>query len=80
MEVLIRSHRMPVMMQQVYEDMKDKLKDFKDGDYILPVGDPVAIAMATTIAARKAETGRVNFLRWDRQTRQYIEVRVNLND
>ena len=46
--------------------LKKKLKDFKDGDYILTMGDPIAIALAGAIAS-DINNGKVNFLKWDRQ-------------
>lgn len=53
------------------------LKDFCDDDYLLPVGDPVLIAMASMIAARE-NRGRVNMLRWSKERREYDVVQVVL--
>ena len=57
--------------------LKKKLKDFKDGDYILTMGDPIAIALAGAIAS-DINNGKVNFLKWDRQERVYYPVKCNI--
>ena len=66
-----------IALQPLVASLKHALKDFCDDDYILTVGDPVAIGMATSIAAN-ANRGRVKFLRWDRQTRSYIKIKVEI--
>lgn len=57
--------------------MRSELRDFSDDDYLLPVGDPVLIAMAAMTAARE-NRGKVKFLRWSRDRKEYdtVEVRV----
>lgn len=75
LEVLIPANNIGIVMAPHVALMKSKLKDFSDDDYLLPLGDPVAIGMASIIAA-KNNRGRVNFLRWDRQTRTYIKIAV----
>ena len=76
-EVILPMNNIGIAMQPIVATMKHKLKDFDDTDFLLPVGDPVAIGIAATIAAR-ANAGRVNFLRWDRQTRSYIKIGVTI--
>lgn len=76
LEILLKQHLFPVNMQPIKDELEQKLQNFEEGDYILPVGDPTVSAIATAIAAKK--TNKLNFLRWDRQTRQYIEVKVEL--
>ena len=49
------------------------LADFSDDDYLLPVGNPVLIAMAGGIAA-DANDGRVKYLCWSPSERAYIPV------
>lgn len=56
--------------------MRDKLKQFGEGDYILPVGDPASIAAACAIAA-EMNAGRVKLLRWDRQSRKYLVIQLD---
>ena len=56
--------------------LQKKLKDFSDEDYLLLVGDPVAIALAAMIAG-SFNDGKVKFLKWDRQEKKYVAVNVN---
>lgn len=53
----------------------EALKDFSDDDYIVPVGDPTAIAAASAIAA-KNNLGRLKILKWDRDYKRYIMVQL----
>lgn len=55
-----------------------KLHKFSDADFILPIGDPAAIAIVTAIAAKKND-GRFKVLKWDNQERRYYTVAVDIN-
>jgi hypothetical protein len=57
---------------------REKLKDFNDDDYILPVGDPVIIATVAAIAA-DMNNGQYKILKWDKPTRQYASIQVNID-
>ena len=57
--------------------LKDHLKNFSDDDYILAMGDPTAIGIACSVAA-KNNNGRYKVLKWDRQESQYYVVQVVL--
>jgi hypothetical protein len=61
----------------VAEAMKDKLASFGPEDYVLAVGDPALIAVACVIAARR-NGGKLRLLKWDRMSRTYIPVEVQL--
>lgn len=61
----------------IVENMRKNLRDFSDEDYILPMGDPAVIGIATTLAAH-ANEGRVKFLKWDRQERMYYVWSVDM--
>ena len=56
--------------------LRAALKDFGDGDYLLPIGDPSVMVAAGMIAAN-ANRGRVKVLKWDNRTRRYIAVTLN---
>jgi hypothetical protein len=77
LEVLIKMNHIGIAVQPVISMLRPKLKSFSDDDYILPTGDPVAIGIVTFLAA-EANRGRVNMLRWDRQTRSYIKIPISL--
>lgn len=54
-----------------------KLEGFSDRDFILLIGDPVAIALSAMVASSKNE-GRVSFLKWDKKESQYYPVIADL--
>lgn len=57
--------------------IKDKMSEFTVDDYIVAVGDPSLIAAAACIAARKTG-GLLKMLKWDRMSRNYISVEIQL--
>jgi hypothetical protein len=58
--------------------LRKKLKDYCDEDYLLLIGDPIAIALASMVAA-SVNQGKVNFLKWDKQEQKYFPVKSDLN-
>lgn len=58
--------------------LRTKLRDFSDDDFLLLIGDPVAIGLATALAA-KANNDRVAFLKWDKQNAIYYIVRSDIS-
>ena len=57
--------------------LKHKLRDFTDMDYLLLIGDPLAIGLAVAIASN-ANRGKARLLKWDRQEKQYYPIEINL--
>lgn len=56
--------------------LRKNLADYCDDDYILCMGDPIAIALAAIVAAT-INAGKVNFLKWDREQSRYFPVKTN---
>lgn len=56
--------------------LKEKLRNFTDEDYILPVGDPVLISTVAMVAAQQ-NGGRVKFLKWDKIQKKYFVIQVD---
>ena len=56
-------------------ELQKKLRKFSDDDYLLPIGDPAAIAAAGHIAA-KNNGGRFKMLKWDRQEKCYDVIEI----
>jgi hypothetical protein len=54
------------------------LKDFCEQDYLLLMGDPVAIGLTCAIAS-DINQGRFKMLKWDRQQHCYFPVEVVLH-
>lgn len=57
--------------------LNDKLRNFCDDDYLIAVGDPSAISIASAIAAQN-NRGRFKLLKWDKDMHQYIKVDIDL--
>lgn len=58
--------------------MRQKLANFTDEDFIVPIGDPAAIAMAASIAAQ-VNDGKYKLLKWDRASESYYPVEIDIN-
>lgn len=52
--------------------IREGLADLREHDYLLLLGDPIAIGIMMVIAAQYLDT--VNVLRWDRQESRYHSV------
>lgn len=65
--------------QPVIRELRRKLADFSDNDYILPVGDPIAIGLALMVAMDN-NNGKVRVLKWDKTLSDYYVVNVNFYD
>ena len=50
--------------------------DYRAGDYLLPLGNPVIMAVASAVAARRSN-GCLNVLMWDRQTSCYVPYELS---
>lgn len=61
----------------VTEELKSKLSNFNDNDYLLLMGDPIAIGLACMVAAHWNK-GRVKMLKWDKQEKMYYPVDTEL--
>lgn len=57
--------------------LRSALADFSLDDYLLAIGDPVAIA-AAVIAASQRTGGRVHLLKYDRMSGSYASYLVDL--
>jgi len=54
-----------------------KMLNYREQDFVVAAGDPVAIMIAGAFAAA-ANRGRFTILKWDRQERRYFKVPVDL--
>lgn len=52
------------------------LANFKEGDYLLAVGDPTAIALCAGVLFRSHSS--IRMLKWDRKTKRYIELELKI--
>jgi len=58
--------------------LREKLRNYGDNDYIVSVGDPSAIFIAAMLVG-ELNRGCCKLLKWDRESKRYIEVRVDLH-
>ncbi len=77
-KVLLPYGKVALAPQPMINKLRHQLKDFTDSDYILPTGDPIAIAAAISVAG-SFNRGRVKVLRWLGKERKYIVVKINLS-
>jgi hypothetical protein len=61
----------------VTNTLKSRLSEFNDNDYLVLIGDPVAIGLAVAIACHWNK-GRAKLLKWDRQDKTYYPVEINI--
>jgi|TARA_R100001591_G_scaffold70095_1_gene78717 hypothetical protein len=57
--------------------LRQGLKNFKQGDYLLLTGDPAIIGVACSIVS-DITGGKYNLLKWDKQERKYYPLEINL--
>ena len=57
--------------------LRQGLKNFKQGDYLLLTGDPAIIGVACSIV-HELTGGKFNLLKWDKQERKYYPLELNL--
>jgi len=77
LEVLLPHGQVALSPAPMISGLKRSLAKFSDEDYLVLVGDPVAMSIATAIAA-KVNNGKVKVLKWNRETRSYIQVALNI--
>ena len=73
LKFLLSSNASPFNLSPVVKELQRKLSSFTDEDYLLLVGNPVLIGIATAIAA-DANDGRVRMLQWSGARKQYIPI------
>jgi hypothetical protein len=64
--------------QVVLTELREKLANFTDDDFLVLVGDPVAMALAVNAAAQ-ANGGCVKLLKWSKRFERYYPIEVDFN-
>lgn len=78
LSIVLPPGNMSFSTDATYTKAAAKLKDFKSSDYLLLIGDPIAMGICFSIALALAK-GNINLLKWDRQTMTYLNINVNIN-
>ena len=76
-EVLVPGGPVALQTEHVINSLRQKLSDFSDDDYLLCLGDPAVISVASCLCAQ-ANHGRYTLLIWDRMVSQYVPVKITL--
>lgn len=76
LEILLPTNQSLFSTVPTVRYLREKLADFSDDDFILPVGDPVLISMVAMVAA-DINKGRAQFLKWDKKTKKYYSIMVD---
>ena len=76
LEVLLKHSQSLLAPVPTVRSLRDKLRNFSDDDYLLPVGDPVLMSTVAMVAGY-FNHGRVKFLKWDKFQRGYIVIQVD---
>lgn len=74
LETLFPSGPIPLDTDFVIEVMMQKLRNYTDNDYIMCIGDPTLISIATVCAA-KINNFKVSLLRYSKKERFYIPTK-----
>lgn len=69
----------PWASHAILDRLWEGLQGFRDGDYLLMIGNPVLCGLATSVAA-EVNDGRVGFLQWSGRDRSYIPVVADIFD
>ena len=78
LEVLLTHTQSMIAPVPTIRQLREKLENFSDNDYIIPVGDPVLMSTVAAVASHMNH-GRVKYLKWDRKQRQYIVVQTDIS-
>lgn len=70
--------RPPWVGEALVSRVRDAMAGFAEDDYLLPIGDPVAVSVAA-VAAADMTGGRVKVLRWESETREYTVMDLDLS-
>lgn len=68
----------PFSPEHVISELHDKLRDFRDDDYLLLIGNPCLIGFAVAVAS-DINSGHVKVLQWNGSKGEYIAIEANLD-
>lgn len=75
-EYLLSPGAKPEKVDLLVKELKVKLKNFSEDDYLLLVGNPILIGIASAIAS--SNCGTINFLQWFGKTQSYVPIKANI--
>lgn len=67
----------PWNADSIVQDLWDGLEGWKEGDYLLMIGNPILCGLATTVACDIGQ-GSIRFLQWNGKEKRYIDVEAQV--
>ena len=64
-------------IEETLTKLSQRMSGFTEDDFILPIGNPALIGMATAFAADQTG-GKFSMLQWLGREKQYIPIKVSL--
>ncbi len=77
-EILLPQGQVAFYTKPTIKRLYTNLRKYTMDDYLLMIGDPAAIALASAVAADIGQ-GNLRLLKWDKQERKYFVINANLN-
>lgn len=77
LEYLLSPQCTPFKTEIVVSQLQNNLRNYGLDDYLLLIGNPALIGMATTVAANMNQ-GRVKFLQWSGRDQDYTTIEARL--
>lgn len=77
--LLQANHQIAFSSAPTIRNLRRKLRDFTDEDFVLLTGDPVTIGVVCAIVAA-FNGGRFNALKWDRREQVYIPIKLDITE
>lgn len=71
---ILEAHDDSIFLARITLQIRKKLEEFTDDDFLLAVGDPAVIAVCAGIILRRHKT--LKLLRWDRKTKIYHNLEI----
>jgi hexokinase len=79
LKVVLPPGNMSFSTDATYKKAAENLRTFKKEDYLLLIGDPIAMGICFSIALALSK-GNLKLLKWDKQTMSYLSLSVNINN
>jgi hypothetical protein len=76
--VLLQQQQSFIAPTMTTHTLQNKLANFSEDDYLVPIGDPALMCVAAMVAG-SFNNGRVKMLKWDRKIKKYFPVQVDIN-
>ncbi|QOV06265.1 hypothetical protein CPT_Maja_045 [Burkholderia phage Maja] len=63
------------MIARLTPKIRERLKEFREHDFMIAMGNPAVIAMCAAIVLRRQK--KLLMLQWDKKTEMYYQVELN---